>query len=152
MGNVVVYEKDGLVTSLTPIPPFTAEDVLAKDVPAGATQAQLMEGSLVYSVDPYFKRARKIEDGKIVVDMVKAREVHLKVIREVRDAKLVQLDIEWMKFTGQGKKQEADAAEAKRQALRDLPQTVNLDVATPELLKEIWPVELPEDKKPKKLK
>lgn len=78
-----------------------------------------------------------------VVNMVKARAIHLGRIRSARDAKLRALDIAFSKALGQKDQAAADAAEAERQALRDLPAAVDLSrAATPDELRALWPAEL----------
>jgi hypothetical protein len=68
------------------------------------------------------------------VDMPKARGLWMAYIRELRDKKLQELDIEQLKGN--------DVA-AEKQVLRDLPANVNLDAATtPDQLKAIMPDEL----------
>lgn len=84
--------------------------------------------------------------GKVVVDMPLARTQRLREIRTERDRRFAPLDNEWMKATGQGNKAEAEALEAKRQALRDIPQNIDLEaVTTPEALEAFepnWPEKL----------
>lgn len=93
--------------------------------------------------DRHFRPAWAEVGGKPGIDMVKARAHQMSLIRKERDKKLEALDKEWMIATGKKRGQEADQVEAKRQSLRDLPQTVNLDSAqSPEELKAIWPNEL----------
>lgn len=78
---------------------------------------------------------RHLGGGNIAIDMPKARALKLTRIRAERDGRFPPLDAEWMKATGQKKSMEADAIEARRQHLRELPQTVDLEaIATPETL------------------
>ena len=78
--------------------------------------------------------------GRLAVDMTRARDQRMSEIRAERDQQFASLDNEWMRATGQGKKAEADAIEAKRQALRDIPQNTDLEaVATPEELEAFQP-------------
>lgn len=71
------------------------------------------------------------DQAGIVVDMPKAREIHMARIRHTRNVKLKELDIETMKGRD---------VQSEKQVLRDLPQTFDLSVAqTPEQLKELWP-------------
>jgi hypothetical protein len=58
----------------------------------------------------------------LTYDMSKARNIFLTRLRAKRALTLEQLDRDWMRATGQGKKQEAQQIEGARQALRDLPQ------------------------------
>jgi hypothetical protein len=81
--------------------------------------------------------------SKIDHDMAKARAVHLNRVRHARAVKLETLDRDWMRATGQNKKQEADSIEARRQALRDLPKTLDVDAArTIDELKAKWSPDL----------
>jgi len=68
------------------------------------------------------------------VDMPKARGLWMAYIRKLRDDKLKQLDIEQLK---------GNDVSAQKQALRDLPINLDLNVATtPSELKNIMPDEL----------
>ena len=80
----------------------------------------------------------------IVVNMSKARGIHMDKIREVRNKELVKKDIEFMKAL------EADddshkAIAVEKQVLRDIPQTFDLTTDTSEQLKELWPEGLPRE-------
>jgi len=77
-------------------------------------------------------------------DMDHAQRIHVERVRQARQPVLDQLDREWHRATGQGRQQDADAIEAQRQRLRDLPSTMDLKHAhTIEELQALWPVELP---------
>ena len=91
-------------------------------------------------------------------DMAKAREIHLDLVRNARADALGALDRDYTKLSGQAlaadaiadkavkdaKLAEAAAVEAKRQALRDAPQTLDVEsAATIEELKALWPADLP---------
>ena len=80
----------------------------------------------------------------IVVNMSKARGIHMDKIREVRNKELVKKDIDFMKAL------EADdgghkAIATEKQVLRDIPQTFDLTTDTPEQLKNKWPEGLPKE-------
>jgi hypothetical protein len=68
-------------------------------------------------------------DGAIVHDMPRARALHLAMFRRARAERLDELDRNWMRATGQGKKHEADEIENERQRLRDLPATLGVEAA-----------------------
>jgi hypothetical protein len=97
--------------------------------------------------DRMFREAWE-DDGKgIVVNMPKARSIHLDRLREKRKGILAKLDVEWGRAMAKNNKTLADTIEAKRQKLRDMPQAVesDLDAAnTPDELKLIVPKELRE--------
>jgi hypothetical protein len=78
-------------------------------------------------------------DGKALVhDMAKARILKRDHLRHERASVMPELDVKWMRAQGQGKKPEADAIEAKRQAWRDAPADPRIDSAkTIEALKAI---------------
>lgn len=93
--------------------------------------------------DRYFRDAWKIENSKLKVDMPKARDIQLARIREKRDEKLKELDVETIKEVGKGGQGDVRKVEAQKQRLRDLPQTFDLSSATtPEDLKLLWPEEI----------
>lgn len=94
--------------------------------------------------DLTFRDAWKRGALPVEINMPKARDIHMDHIREAREPELARLDKEWMRATGQKNTIEADEIEARRQHLRDLPQTLDLTTAkTPERLKTLWPKELP---------
>ena len=81
----------------------------------------------------------------IVVNMSKARAIHLAVIRGVRNAELVKEDINMLKAIEAGDTSAQSAVATKKQTLRDLPVTFSLDgYADPASLKAAWPTELPD--------
>lgn len=94
--------------------------------------------------DRTYRNALRHTDQGFHHDLAQAKELHLDKIRRARTAQLGELDKEWMRATGQGKKQEADAIEAQRQALRDAPSTTPVEMATTiEELTALWPDGLP---------
>lgn len=79
--------------------------------------------------------------GAVAVDLGAARDIHLARIRKARDRALVATDGEAMRAldTGEG----SEGLHARRQSLRDIPQALDLTVAsTPGELKAIWPSEI----------
>lgn len=80
--------------------------------------------------DRYFRDAWKINNGKIEIDVTKARAIKLDKLRRQRNERLAELD----------KRKYGQEYDAERQALRDLPQTINLDSITDiEELKQFTP-------------
>jgi len=130
MKVIAFTELDGSVTYVTPVDKTkTLAEVVAKSVPDGIEYKIIEAADLPQ--DRYFRNAWCIEGGKVVVDMPKARDVHMKEIRKKRDAKIKVLDIETMKGLD---------VQAEKQVLRDLPAKIDLTTAeTPEDLKAIWP-------------
>ena len=73
------------------------------------------------------------------IDMAKAREIHKTNIREARDPKLKELDIEYQRVDEANHTSKKPEIAAKKQALRDAPADSGIaaasDVAT---LKSQW--------------
>lgn len=90
--------------------------------------------------DRYFRGALRAEKGRFTIDMPKAREIHMNRIRKARDKALTALDVETMKAVGKGDQQSLTVTEARKNFLRNIPQTLDLSKAkTPEELRAIWP-------------
>lgn len=116
--------------------------VVERSIPAGHKYIELKD-DWTPPDDRTFRGAWTLDGKAVTVDMPKARKLFLDRVREARVRKLEALDNEWMKATGQGRAADAVYVETERQALRDLPQTLNVDAAsTTEALKALWPREL----------
>ena len=71
------------------------------------------------------------------IDMAKAKEIHKNNIREARDPKLKELDIEFQRALETST--DTSTIVAKKQALRDAPADSAIDAATDEAgLKAQW--------------
>jgi hypothetical protein len=111
-------------------PPTQAviESELKKACPGALSWRIIQESDLPTGGRTY--RNAWVDTGTSVVhDMPKARDVHRDLIRKLRVPALKELDAQWMRATGQGKKAEADAIESQRQALRDAPADPRIDAA-----------------------
>ncbi len=78
----------------------------------------------------------------IDICMVKARDIHLSRIRLKRNAELAKLDIDAMKAQDTGDDVKLAQVRARKQELRDIPQTIlpNIEAAvTVEALLEVQP-------------
>lgn len=76
-----------------------------------------------------FRNAWTEREGKFEHDMEKAKNIHRERLRAQRALRLEELDGQWMRATGQGRPQEANAIEAQRQALRDLLADPRIEAA-----------------------
>ena len=81
----------------------------------------------------------------IIVNMAKARGIHMDRIRQVRNKELANLDVPFMKALEDGDTDVQVTLKVKKQELRDIPQTFDLTTDTPEQLKELWPEGLPKE-------
>jgi hypothetical protein len=79
----------------------------------------------------------------IIVNMPKARAIHMDKIREARNVELAKKDIEYMRAleVGDGS---AKVIATQKKFLRDIPQTLDLlKYRTPSALRQCWPPGLP---------
>ena len=94
--------------------------------------------------DRHFRGAWVDNGTAVIIDMPKARLIHMNRIRVVRNAELVKLDIPHMTALSRGDVVGAAATETQKQVLRDIPHTFSLaGFTTPETLKAAWPAGLP---------
>ena len=157
MAKRCIYtDADGLVHQLMPAysdrtrPAGMTDDkfyeyIVAKDLPAGISTYYTIDDSAAPS-DRTFRDAWEISSEEIVVNMTKARAIHLEQIRRVRNAELVKEDITFMRAVEAGDTDTQATIATKKQVLRDIPATFDITtgVDTPEKLKAKWPTELPD--------
>jgi hypothetical protein len=78
-----------------------------------------------------------------VVNLNKARIIHMDAIRIVRDEELKKLDVEFLIALENGDIPKQEKIVSQKKILRDIPQLFDLDLYnTPEELKVSWPIEL----------
>jgi hypothetical protein len=100
-------------------------------------------GSDTVTPDRMFRDALEDKDGRLGVNMPKARSIHMDRIRQVRDSALAALDVPWMKAVESGNVAEQQRIVRQKQALRDIPVTFPLDIYTDTgSLKAAWPKDL----------
>lgn len=93
--------------------------------------------------DRYFRDAWEDQTTAVIVNMPKARIIHMTRIRKVRDQELASLDVPYLKALESGDGPEQQRIAALKQALRDIPQTFDLaKYRAPNTLKAAWPPEL----------
>ena len=133
--NIVYTVNDFLVVmSLSDKCGLTVEEIQAKDVPDGVTSYIVKHSDLPTETD--FQNAWVYKDGKVEVDLAKAKEVHKEYIRRERKEKLAALDIEFQRALETG---DTSAVVAKKQALRDATADSAIDAATStDQLKAQW--------------
>jgi hypothetical protein len=81
----------------------------------------------------YFRKSWYLEGDVVKVDIEKAKEEKLSIIRKLRNDKLKELDVEQLKGTD---------VSAQKQKLRDLPQETDLSKMNEEELENFLPEEL----------
>lgn len=80
----------------------------------------------------------------VVVNMPKARGIHMDRIREVRNQQLLSLDVPYMRSIEVGNSTEQIRLAGLKQKLRDIPQTFDLNTPndSPYELERMWPAGL----------
>ena len=130
--RIIWTEPNGQVAVLYPI---EAIENCIKDVPSGLDYFIIEEDDIPKNT--FFERAWKIVDGKIEMDITRAREVHRENIRRARLGKLMELDIEFQRALETSA--DTTAIVAKKKALRDAPSDSAIEAAKTEAeLKAQW--------------
>lgn len=93
--------------------------------------------------DRTFRDAWVDTGSKVTHDMKRARVIHLSRLRRDRNAKLDELDRDWMRASGQKNLPEMDSVETKRQALRDLPETLASVIEAATTVEELKTITVP---------
>ena len=145
--KTVIKCIDGSVAVMTLVEGADLKTALRKwgDVnPGKYISHRQMEDSAI-PTDREFREAWADTTPEAVIDinMVKARRIHLDRIRAKRDAELARLDIEGIRAEDLGLVDDLAKIRAKKQILRDIPQTIQvaLDMAkTVDELRAIKPL------------
>jgi hypothetical protein len=137
MNQRIIYSTpDGGIAVITPTGSLPIEQVLAKDVPSGATGI-IVEADAIPS-DRSFRGAWTRDGAAITHDMAKAREIHRDRIRAARDPKLTALDVAVQRELEKPNPNTAQIF-AQKQSLRDAPANPAINAATTiSQLKAAW--------------
>jgi hypothetical protein len=132
---VIIYEgPDGLAV-ISPASHLDIHKAAADLVPAN-TKFEIIDDSQLPD-DPEFWGAWTID---CTVDIKKAKEIWKNKMRVVRNARLKELDIEWMRAMEGGEAKVASSIAAKKQMLRDVTEREDLKkLKTVNQIKEYWP-------------
>jgi hypothetical protein len=135
MSEVIIYEYEGGVAVVVPAPDVDIKDVAARDIPQGCDYKIVDSAKLP---DDRVFRGAWTTDCK--VDMDKAKEIWLDKIRDVRNKRLAELDIEWMRAMENGENKEASNIAAIKQSLRDITERADIHKCkTTASLRKYWP-------------
>lgn len=139
--KIIFKDAEGNTCVVHPAPHIKdLETLKTKVVPSDATSVQVVDAEVIPK-DRYFRNAWDIQQDKVVEDRKKCEDIHMDKIRAVRNKKLEELDQEVIKNIANLK--ELKKIEAKKQVLRDIPQTLDLSKAkTLNDLKALRPIEL----------
>lgn len=122
--KIAYLRPDGGVSVI--IPAIADMDEVRKAIPADAV-ATLETNALPSRA---YRDAWTLSGGAVKHDMAKARAMKMEEIRKARDARLAATDGPFMRAQEQVKPPEVAALKTQRQALRDLPATVDLSGIT----------------------
>ncbi len=120
MKQVIIHQNGDGVAVIHPAPGLSAQDCV-KDVPEGVAY-QIVDAATLPS-DRYFRRAWKVGNGSVDVDIEGAKEVQRDHWRKLREPKLAALDIEFMKAVEDASPARRSAIKAQKDALRDVTET-----------------------------
>ena len=132
MSKIIYTNSDGTVSIITPV--GDVNDSI-KDVPSGLSY-EIVEDSVI-PTDRSFRNAWKQNSKTIETDIAKAKEIHKTNIRNAREPKLAELDIEFQKAL-ETSTSTTDIVN-KKKALRDAPADSAITSADTEAkLKAQW--------------
>ena len=122
------------------------ESIQDRTVPKGI-KSTLINGSSLAKLGRYFRDAWELSGSTVIINMEKARKIHLDVIRVKRNEHLAALDIPFIVALEKGDQALIADISKTKQMLRDIPQTLDLvtNVKTPEDLQNIWPSNLTQE-------
>jgi hypothetical protein len=140
--RIAYKDVDGNVSVVCPTPEFienggTMAQFLERSVPDGVIFEELHKDDI--PSDRYFRNAWKLDAG-ISVDRAKAEAIHMFNLRVQRDEMLSELDVPFQRALESKDVVEQDVIAAKKNALRDMPQNVDMSLLdTPDKIKAFMP-------------
>ena len=135
MSEVILYEYERGIAVSVPAPDVDIKTVIARDIPQNCNYKVVDRANLPH--DRTFRGAWTID---CTVDMDKAKEIWIDQIRIVRNERLKELDIEWMKAMENGENKEASNIAAVKQSLRDVTERQDIHTCkTVDSLKKYCP-------------
>ena len=119
----IIYKDSDGVKVIIPSPHYkgTLDELAKKRIPEGLTYKIVSDDAI--PDDRYFRNAWDIKSGKVVTDIIKAKEIKKEILRQDRKPLLEALDIEVMKNIKDSTK--IDEIEAQKQVLRDITKQVD---------------------------
>lgn len=89
------------------------------------------------NLDNYFYDAYEYKNKEVVLNISKAKDIHLNNFRKVRAALLQELDLEFLRAVELENKEKQRQISVKKMALRDVTETPLSD--DPNEIKKVWP-------------
>jgi hypothetical protein len=138
---VVASKKESIENILGPLTDAEYEaHIVEKSVPSDRSNVQFINDDDIPQ-DKEFRNAWIQNGNKIDFDLEKARIIQLQRIREAREPKLRELDIDYMRLNES--KQDTSEVVLKKQLLRDITEPLkNMQLNSIEDVKSAFPEEL----------
>lgn len=131
--KLIIYPlENNKLGIIEPNPGLTLEQAISNmpnNMPTGIVDSE--------EIDYYFAEAYEFQNGKVNINIEKAKEIHINKFRIARAPLLLKLDIEFMKAVETGSKALQKQIASKKQELRDIT-TVDLPNNLNEI-KAVWP-------------
>lgn len=115
--NVIVYKEEETVVVVIPSN-NTDVKTLINIVPDG-TEYHIMDIKKLPS-NGYFRNAWELIDGKVTINIEKAKEIQRNIWRKMRESKLKELDLLYMRALEEGDKPTQKNIITQKKALRDV--------------------------------
>ncbi len=133
MSQVIIFtNQNGGVAVCTPMSGISIEDVQKKDIPIGI-ESFIVDVENLPQEDEFFD-AWEQSNGKITVNLNKAKEITKNRLRYERQPYLADLDVAFQRALEQG--QDTSSIVAKKQVLRDITKMAD-DCLTLDELKNL---------------
>jgi hypothetical protein len=126
MKRIAYTRPDGGVSVVIPANGQNIDYILAKDIPADATNITVIDA---VPTDRAFRDAWTFDGRSFGHDMVKAREIHRDRLRVQRAPLLVALDVAYARADEAGDVAAKAEIAARKQSLRDVTATPAIDAA-----------------------
>ena len=139
---VIPAAKSDLEKVLGPLTQQAYVDhVLTRSIPSDATDLIELPDDWDYpDITRYTRNAWVVRNGRVEVDMAKARDVHRDKIRYGRTEKLKELDVEYQRADEENDNRRKQEVVAQKKALRDMTEDPRIEQAqTPEDLIALYP-------------
>lgn len=146
MEKRIVYTRpDGGVSVVVPATDYL-EEVYIKSIPADATNVHECLASDIPASRAFRDAWKQAADKSLEVDMPKARIMVTDQVRAERDKRLVAEDVAYMRADELGNAAEKQKVKTKKQKLRDLPDTIQSELASIDKAEqlEVWQPSWPE--------
>jgi hypothetical protein len=146
--KLVQVETDELGPHVRWMRPTLSQDqyiafVMARSIPEGATDVTILPEDCELPVKDAYRNAWKIEAGKAVHDMPKARELHRTLMRAARKKLLEALDADYLRADEKSDDARKRQIVAQKEALRTVTDDPAIEAAaTVDELKAVWPAAL----------